>query len=213
MNEGVTNTATVLPGSRTDSALLRHSASELTSKEEVDWKLNEAREELLTLRHQQEELERQKAELEELRRKQDEYGRGRTELIEDLTRSLVTVERQQLEAQRLAELCGRTRESFRDCLEQVQNLNDAEWSGANLRVELSRALGIIENARNELHRARVKLDCLNPATDEQLDTGPKTKLLSREEIWRHVQIGALMSAPLIIAGTIWLIIFLVTHHR
>ena len=211
MNEGVTNTATALPESRTDATLPRHTAvSELTSKEEVDWKLNEAREELLTLRRQQEELERQKSELEELRRKQEEYGRGRTELIEDLTRSLVAVERQQLEAQRLAELCVRTRESFRDCLEQVQNLNDAEWTGANLRAELSRALGIIERARGELQRARVKLDCLNPATDEQ--AGSKSKLLSREEVLRHVLIGAAVSTPLIVAGTIWLIIFLATRR-
>jgi hypothetical protein len=131
-------------------------------------------------------------------------------LIEDLTRSLVAVERQQLEAQRLAELCVRTRESFRDCLEQVQNLNDAEWTGVNLRAELSRALGIIESARGELQRARVKLDCLNPTTNEQ--AGSKSKLLSREEVLRHVLIGAAVSAPLIVAGTIWLIIFLVTRR-
>ena len=210
MNEGVTNTTTTLPESRTDADLLRHPASELTPKEEVESKLNEAREELLALHRQQEELERQKSELEELRRKQEEYGRGRTELIEDLTRSLVAIERQQLESQRLAELCGRTRESVRDCLEQVQNLNDAEWTGANLHAELSRALGIIENARLELNRARVKLDCLNPATDEQ--AGSKSKLLSREEVLRHVLIGAAVSTPLIVAGTIWLIIFLITRR-
>lgn len=203
MNDGVTNTTTVLP---------RHSVSELTPKEEVDLKLNEARDELLTLRRQQEELEQQKRDLEELRRKQDEYGRGRTELIEDLTRSLVVVERQQLESQRLAELCGRTRESFRDCLEQVQNLNDAEWNGANLHAELSRALGIIENARAELHRARVKLDCLNPVTDKGLESGSKAKLLGRDEVWRYVLIGAAASAPLIVAGTVWLIIFLITRR-
>ena len=212
MNDGVTNTTTALPESRTDANLPRHSVSELTPKEEVDWKLNEARENLLALRRQQEELERQKGELEELRRKQDEYGRGRTGLIEDLTRSLVSVERQQLEAQRLAELCGRTRESFRDCLEQVQNLNDAEWTGANLHAELSRALGIIENARAELHRARVKLDCLNPATDKGLEAGSKMKRLGRDEVWRYMLIGAAASAPLIVAGTIWLIIFLITRQ-
>ena len=212
MNEGVTDTTTALPKSRADAALLRHSESELTPKDEVDWKLNEAREELLMLRRQQEELEGQKRELEELRRKQDEYARGRTGLIEDLTRSLVEVERQQLESQRLAELCGRTRESLRNCLEQVQNLNDAEWTGANLHAELSRALGIIENARIELNRARVKLDCLNPSADERLAAGLKAKLLSPAEIWRYVQIGALVSATLIVAGTIWLIIFLATRR-
>ena len=212
MNEGVTNTTTALPGSRTDATLLRRSGSELTPKEEVDLKLDEAREELLTLRRQQEDLEREKNELEDLRRKQDEYARGRKDLIEDMTRSLVAVERQQLEAQRLVELCGRARETFRDCLEQVQNLNDAEWTGANLRAELGRALGIIENARLELHRARAKLDCLNPSAEDQLAAGSKLKLLSRGEAWRYVLIGAAVSAPLIVSGTIWLIIFLITRR-
>jgi hypothetical protein len=210
MNEGVTNTAGILPESRTDVTLPRHSMSELTSKEEIDLKLDAAQDELLALHRQQEELERQKSELEDLRRKQDEYTRGRAELIEDLTRSLVAVERQQLEAQRLAELCVRSRESLRDHLEQVQSLNDAEWTNTNLPAELGRALGIIENARLELHRARVKLDCLDPAISERLAAGSKSKLLGSGEAWRYVLIGAAVSAPLIVAGTIWLIIFLIT---
>ena len=209
MNEGVTNT-TVLPGSRADTT--SPTANGLTPKEEVDLKLNAAQDGLLALQRQREELERQKSELEELRRKQDEYTRGRAGLIEDLTRGLAAVERQQLESQRLAELCGRTRESFRDCLEQVQSLNDAEWTGANLHVELNRALGILENARLELNRARIKLDCLNPSADDQLATGSKAKLLGRAEVWRYMLIGAAVSAPLIVAGTIWLIILLVTRR-
>ena len=56
----------------------------------------------MALRRQQDELERQKADLEELRRKQEEYSRGKAEMIDNLTRGLVTLE-QQIQAQRLAE--------------------------------------------------------------------------------------------------------------
>ena len=81
-------------------------------REEVDSKLEQAREHLLTLRRQQEDLEHQKNDLEELRRKQDEYSRGRAEMIDNLTRALVSLERQQIESQRLAELCGKTTDDF-----------------------------------------------------------------------------------------------------
>src|ERR1035438_3491198 len=61
-------------------------------REEVDSKLDQAREHLLTLRRQQEELERQKSELEELRRKQEEYSRGRAEITDNMARGLPTVD-------------------------------------------------------------------------------------------------------------------------
>ena len=85
-------------------------------------KLDAAREQLTTLRRQQEELERQKSDLEELRRKQEEYARGKTEMIENLTRSLATLEREQIQAQRVAELCDTTTDAFRDYLEQLQSM-------------------------------------------------------------------------------------------
>src|SRR5260221_8242005 len=96
-------------------------------REEVDLKLDQAREHLLTLRRQQEELERQKNELEDLRRKQEEYSRGRTEITDKLTRGLVGLERQQVESQRLAESCGAAIDTFREYSEQIQQINDEEW--------------------------------------------------------------------------------------
>jgi len=151
MKQGGSRTATALPES--DGPTL--SVVELpVHREEVDSKLEQARERLLTLRRQQEDLERQKTELEELRRRQEEYSRGRSEMVDQLTRSLVTLERQQIESQRLAESCGKTVVAFRDYLEQIQQINDGDWDGSNVREELSRALGIVENARLEYNRAR-----------------------------------------------------------
>ena len=213
MKQGGGSTATVLSESKDAPTL---SIVELPPhREEIDSKLEQAREHLLTLRRQQEELERQKSDLEELRRKQEDYSRGRTEMIDHLTRSLVTLERQQIESQRLAELCGKTIDTFRGYLEHIQMISDEDWNSSNVREELSKALGLIENARLEYNRARTKLDCLNPAADQPatfMPEPPQSKPLTWDEIVRYACIGAAASAPLIVAGTIWLIVLLAAKH-
>jgi chromosome segregation ATPase len=208
------STATIMPDSATGPALSVVGAP--PCKEEADWKLQEAREQLLTLRRQQEELERQKGELEELRRRQDEYTRGKTEMVENLSRGLATLEREQIQAQRLAELCERTSDAFRDYLDQLQSINDEQWTSTSVRTELSTALGIIENSRLEYNRARTKLDCLNPGAGQQPQTPDVTatqpKAFDWDEMFRYMWLGAAATAPLILAGTIWMLVLLVARH-
>ncbi len=213
MKQGGVLTATAVPsnGNGTEFDLTDASVS---PKEELEQKLDHAREQLLTLRRQQEELERQKGELEELRRRQEEYIRGKREMVESLTRGLVVMERDQIESQRRAELCGKTMTAFRDYLEQLHGLNDEEWTSTNVRSELSHALGIIDNSRLEFNRARTKLDCLNPSAGQPAEAAPTTETATIDwpELLRYLRLGAAASAPLIAAGTIWLIIALI-HWR
>ncbi len=213
MKQGGSATATVVPanGNGIDLDL---ADSPATPAVELDHKLDDAREQLLTLRRQQEELERQKGELEELRRRQEEYIRGKREMTDNLTRSLVILERDQIEAQRRAELCGKTVTAFRDYLEQLHALNDEEWSSATVRTELSHALGVIENSRLEFNRARTKLDCLNPQAGQPAETISPTVepgTVDWQETLRYLWLGAAASAPLIMAGTVWLIVALVAR--
>ena len=175
---------------------------------EVETKLDVMRNQLQTLRRQQEELERQKGDLEELRRKQDEYVRGKAEMIDSLTRALVTLESEHLQAQRRAELCETTTTAFKDYLERLQAINVTEWSSTTVRVELSRALGLIEDSRLEFMRARTKLECLDPAASPALPPAIEGGV-DWSEISRYCRLGAAASAPLILAGTIWLILMLV----
>ena len=213
MKQGGGGTATIMPESNIGPSL---SVVELPQhREEVDSKLDQTREHLIALRRQQEELERQKSELEELRRKQEEYSRGRAEIADNLARGLLALERQQIESQRLAEVCGATIDTFHGYTDQIQRINDGEWNSGNVRAELSRALGIVEAARLEYNRARTKLDCLNPSAgqdDAPLAAGTAKKLISKDEIIRYACIGAAASAPLILAGTIWLIALLTVKH-
>ena len=211
MKHGGGSSATIVPESGPSLSVVELPPH----REEVDSKLELAREHLLTLHRQQEELERQKNELEDLRRQQEEYSRGRAEITDKLARGLITVERQQAESQRLVELCTATIDAFHDYTDQIQRINDGEWDSANIRAELSNALGILENARLEYNRAHAKLDCLNPALNKP-DTGlPErgtAKLPGWDDLVRHACLGAAASAPLILAGTIWLIALLAAKH-
>jgi len=213
MKQGGSSTATVVSEK---NAAHTHRVAILdtpTVTEEVDTKLDVAREQLTALRRQQEELERQKSDLEELRRKQDEYARGKAEMIDNLTRSLATMEREQIQAQRVAELCDSTTDAFRDYLEQLQSINDTEWSSENVRTELSRALGVIENSRLEYNRARIKLDCLNPnAGQPTVPVETKPEGINWTDLTRYALLGAAASSPLILAGTIWVILLLAIKH-
>ena len=212
MKQGGT-TATIVPDKGKEQTLRVALADAPTHTEEVDTKLDAAREQLLTLRRQQEELERQKSDLEVLRRKQDEYTRGKTEMIENLTRSLATLEREQIQAQRVGELCDTTIDAFRDYLEQLQSIHDEEWGSDNVRTELSRALGVVENSRLEYNRARIKLECLNPNTaTPAAPVAPEPQGLDWNELGRYFLLGAAASTPLILAGTIWVILLLVIKH-
>ena len=185
-----------------------------TPKEELELKLQDAREQLNRLRRQQDDLERQRGELEELRRKQDEYTRGKMEMLESLTRGLATIEREQVLAQRATELCRETSTAFRDYLEQLNSLNDAAWTKENLRSELAKVLSVIDNSRLEYNRAQSRLDCFAPvaAASESAAAPQQKKAIESSELVRYACIGAVASAPLILAGTIWVILLLVFKH-
>lgn len=212
MKKGDSSTATIV--SETGEGEMLTLVAPPAHQEEVDTKLDAAREQLLALRRQQEELERQKGELEELRRKQEEYTRGRAEMIDNLTRGLVTIERQQIESQRLADLCDKTTAAFRDYLDQLQAINDEQWTSATVRAELSSALATIDNARMEFNRARTKLDCLNPSAGQPALPAAETKPagVDWDDLTRWMWRGAAASAPLILAGTIWLAVLLIARR-
>ncbi|MEI8063927.1 MAG: hypothetical protein WCH84_07675 [Verrucomicrobiota bacterium] len=180
-----------------------------THEVDVTTKLDAMREQLQKLRQQQDELERQKGDLEDLRRKQDEYTRGKAEMIDNLTRAVITLEREELQSQRHAELCENTSTAFKDHLERLQSIHDADWSSANVRIELSRALGLIGDSRMEFNRARTKLECLDPAAGQPAVPELAQDGFNWQEVGRYCRLGAAASAPLILAGTIWVILLLV----
>jgi hypothetical protein len=129
-------------------------------KQDVDEQVVTAMQELERLRTRQENLEKEKRDLEEIRRKQEEYERGKREMVERLNQSLLTLEKDELQATRLAELLGATRKRFKALLTDIQGLNDEVWPEDQFRDELNKALTVIEDARMEYNKSMTRIDTL-----------------------------------------------------
>jgi chromosome segregation ATPase len=130
-------------------------------KQEVSDQAAAASHELEKLRKRQEDLEREKRELEDLRRKQDDYERGKREMVDRLNSSVTSLEKDELEAERLAELLGATRKRFKNLLMDIEAIHEENWPEAQMRDELAKALNVLEDARLEYNKTMTKIEALS----------------------------------------------------
>jgi hypothetical protein len=122
-------------------------------------------EELERLRRQTDTLEREKRELEDRRKKQEDYEKGKQELLDGLNHSLVTLERDEIKTQQLAELLQSVRQRFRDILEEISAIDENNWPEDQVREELGKALVRVDDARMEYNKAVTRVDSALAATD------------------------------------------------
>jgi hypothetical protein len=127
--------------------------------EHLDSQVQRAQEQQLQLQRELERIERQKRELEELSRRQDEFQKGRSEMVENLTRAMVVVERESYDAQKRVEQLRALHGSFTKHLGNLEAIDPKDWDPAPVSVgkELSRALSAVDDARSEYGRARAVL--------------------------------------------------------
>ncbi len=125
-----------------------------------------AQEQLLQLQRQQGQVEKQKRELEELGRRQDELQQGRSEMVEKLTRALVVVERETVDAQKRVEMLQTIDDSYRQHLMNLERINSKNWDSAHVNKELSKALSGVEDARAEYNKSRPKISVEVPEGGE-----------------------------------------------
>lgn len=133
-------------------------------KQELDLKVAGATEELETLRQRQEDLDRQRKDLEDLRKKQDDYAHGKREMTDRLTQSLVTIEKEEIAANRLAELLSATRKRFKAMLGDLQAIDEETWSEDVFRTELNKASTLVDDVRLEYNKSVAKIDAVSNAT-------------------------------------------------
>ncbi len=131
-------------------------------KQEVTEQMVDKAQELDRLRARQEELEKERRMLEEMRKKQEAFDGGRRDLKERLNESLVRLEKERLQAERLSQLLEETRRGFRERLDEVEALNESDWTDETLLDELNKALALLENVRSDYHKALAKIEAIHP---------------------------------------------------
>ena len=150
------------PESGTGELLSEEAEGSLTPEQLAD-DVARTQEKLAHLRREQEMLERQKRDLEDLARRQQEFQVGREELLDKLTRGLAFLERQTADAHRRVEQLEGGTGNFRSHLSALEAIEPTRWSQAEAGKELTRALSLVDVARNDYNQARVKL--LGPEAD------------------------------------------------
>jgi DNA repair exonuclease SbcCD ATPase subunit len=175
-------------------------------KQDVDEQVVTAMQELERLRTRQANLEKEKRDLEEIRRKQEEYERGKREMVERFNQSLLTMEKDELQASRLSELLSATRKRFKALLADVQGLNEEVWPEEKFRDELNKAISVIEDARMEYNKAMTRIETLGGAgktggAEHQPLIFDEGRLGSEKEktFGQWLKVGFAVSLPLIVA--------------
>jgi chromosome segregation ATPase len=135
------------------------SASRMSrQKEQLTNQVADTAEEIERLRMRQDELEHEKTSLEELNRKQDEYERSKKDIIENLARNIILMEKDEVLANRMVELLSASRARFKDVLSEIRDIREENWSESVFEEELDKALALIESARMEYSKAIAKID-------------------------------------------------------
>ncbi len=130
-------------------------------KEELTTQVADAVKEMEELRMRQEQLERERNNLQDLARRQDDYEEAKAEIIAELSRSILHLERDEQQANRYAELMSVMRDRFKDTLEDLRGINEAGWSKEAFQTELNKAVVLVEEARSIYRKGIAKIDAEN----------------------------------------------------
>ena len=131
-------------------------------KQEVDERMVDKAKELERLRSRQAELERERRTLEELRAKQEQFETLRRNSKKALSESLVRLDQERQQADRLVEQLEETRNLFKSRLEEVEGIDEQSWEDENLPDELNRAVVLLESIQDEYRKAIAKLAATRP---------------------------------------------------
>ena len=133
---------------------------------ELDLQVVDLQKRITDLNRVLQEVERERVQVEDSRRRFSELQTGREERRHELTRALGLLEEAEANARRDAEQMARSITDMRDAINKVEVLEEVDTASDNWKVQLTRNLTTLENARMELNAARLKWPLLNGDSDE-----------------------------------------------
>ncbi len=178
---------------------------DVDTPEDLGEEVQKTNTELEKLKRQLEDIEKQKQRLEGLKRRQDELETGRSDMLDKLTRSLVSVQREAEEAQKRLEQLNAIHNSFTQHLRGIENINPKVWGANELPRELSKALSAVEDARADYIKAQAKIAVDAPVESSAAAGGSYEPEYSTEEergfsYW--LKSGVAFTLPLWLLGLI-----------
>ncbi len=180
------------------------------STEHLDEKVQQAEQQEQSLKRQLETIEKQKREFAELSRRQEALITGRNDLSEKLTRALVVIEREAMEASKRLEMLQTMDTAFHQHLETLDAINPKLWDEADISKELTRAMASVDDARGEYSRSFPKVGAMpeQAAGASAADTGFTADYSGGDgkDFLGWLKIGFAFSLPLIVLGLIALIV-------
>jgi len=184
-------------------------------KESVEESMAHAAQELERLRQRQENLEKEKHVLEDLRRRQAEYERGKREMLEYLNQSLISLEKDELNAENLLEMVKNTRLKCRGWLADIDAINEESWVEDQFREELSKGLARIEDIRLEYNKAIAKIEAMSheekkvATAHHPISFDDADAVRSEKSFVYWLKVGFAVSLPLIFTFVVlWLMYYL-----
>ena len=149
-------------------------------KEEITTQVADAVKEIEGLRMKQEQLEKERNDLQDLGRRQDAYGQSKAEIMDQFTRSIIHLEKDEAQAHRFTELLSVMRDRFKDTLEELRGINEAGWSKDAFQTELNKAVVLVEEAWSVYSKGMAKIDAEN--WNQVHEGGAQPAVLARGEL-------------------------------
>lgn len=182
-------------------------------KQEMTEQMAGKAQELDLLKARQDELERERRLLEEIREKQEQFEEGRREVRAHLNESLVRLDKERAQAERMLQVVEEARRVFRVRLDEIGAINEDAWEDAQLLDELNTSLALLENARSDFNTTMAKVEAVHPSAPVVRMKPPSTGMAAGAHAfayWFRAGLAFLLPLMLLLAllAAAWMAVYI-----